>query len=73
MASLIQGLNIANDEEEIHGFIERMLVTFALTLVLMAGLIFGLTATLPPSPNPVGHAFTTVLALTGGYFLMTLS
>ena len=73
MASLIQGLNIANDGKEIRGFIERMLVTFALTLVLMAGLIFGLTATLPPSPNPAGHAFTTVLALTGGYFSMILS
>jgi len=46
MASLIQGLNIAYDEEETRGFIERMLVTFALTLVLIAGLICGLTATL---------------------------
>ena len=46
MASLIQGLNIAYDEEETRGFIERMLVTFALTLVLIVGLICGLTATL---------------------------
>jgi len=51
MASLIQGLNIANDEEETRGFIERMLVTFALTPVLIAGLICGLTATLSPSPT----------------------
>jgi len=46
MASMIQGLNIAYDEEETRGFIERMLVTFALTLMLIAGLICGLTATL---------------------------
>lgn len=46
MASLIQGLNTAYDEEETRGFTERMLVTFALTLVLIAGLVCGLTATL---------------------------
>jgi membrane protein len=46
MASLIQGLNIAYGMEETRGFIERMLVTFALTLVLIAGLICGLIATL---------------------------
>lgn len=45
-ASLIQGLNVAYDEEETRGFIERLLVTFALTLMLIAGVICGLTATL---------------------------
>ncbi len=33
-------------EEETRGFIERLLVTFALTLMLIAGVICGLTATL---------------------------
>jgi membrane protein len=45
-ASLIQGLNVAYDEEETRGFFKRMLVTFALTLMLIAGLICGLAATL---------------------------
>jgi membrane protein len=42
MASLMQGLNIAYDEKETRGFIKRMLVTFALTLLLIAGLVCGL-------------------------------
>lgn len=46
MASLIQGLNVAYDEKESRGFVKRMLVTFALTLLLIAGLICGLAATL---------------------------
>ncbi len=46
MASLMQGLNIAYDEKETRGFIERLLVTFALTLLLIAGLVCGLSATL---------------------------
>ncbi|KIN71482.1 YihY/virulence factor BrkB family protein [Sulfitobacter guttiformis] len=45
-ASLMQGLNVAYDEEDSRGFFKRMLVTFALTLMLIAGLICGLTATL---------------------------
>ena len=46
MASLMQGLNIVYDEEETRGFIERLLVTLALTLLLIAGLVCGLSATL---------------------------
>lgn len=46
MASLIQGLNAAYDEEETRGFIRRMLVTLALTLVLIFGLLVGLGAAL---------------------------
>ena len=45
-ASLIQGLNVAYDEEESRGFFIRLLVTFALTLMLIAGVICGLAATL---------------------------
>lgn len=46
MASLIEGLNVAYDEEETRGFIKLKLVTFALTLLLIAGLLIGLGATL---------------------------
>ncbi len=46
MASLMQGLNIAYDEMETRGFTERLLVTSALTLLLIAGLVCGLGATL---------------------------
>lgn len=46
MASLMQGLNIAYDEKESRGFIERMLVTSSLTLLLIAGLVCGLSMTL---------------------------
>jgi membrane protein len=46
MASLMQGLNIAYDEKETRGFIERMLVTSSLTLLLIAGLVCGLCTTL---------------------------
>ncbi len=45
-ASLIKGLNVAYNEKETRGFIKRMLVNFALTLVLIAGLICGLAAIL---------------------------
>ncbi len=45
-ASLIQGLNVAYSEDESRGFIRWLLVTFALTLMLIAGVICGLTATL---------------------------
>lgn len=46
MASLMQGLNIAYDEKETRGFAARLLVRFALTLLLIAGLACGLGATL---------------------------
>jgi len=46
MASLMQGLNIAYEEKETRGFIERMVVTSALTLLLIAGLVCGLSVTL---------------------------
>ncbi|WP_299741050.1 YihY/virulence factor BrkB family protein [uncultured Roseobacter sp.] len=46
MASLIEGINVAYDEEEERGFIRLKLVTFALTLFLMIGLLVALMATL---------------------------
>jgi len=45
-ASLMQGLNVAYNEEESRGFVKRTLVTFALTLMMIAGLLCGLAATL---------------------------
>lgn len=42
VGSLIQGLNVAYDEQEKRGFIRLKLVTFALTLALIAGLLIGL-------------------------------
>ncbi len=46
MASLMQGVNVAYDVWETRGFFKRMVVTFALTLMLIAGWICGLAATL---------------------------
>ncbi|WP_299869906.1 YihY/virulence factor BrkB family protein [uncultured Roseobacter sp.] len=46
MASLIEGINVAYDEEEKRGFVRLKLVTFALTLFLMIGLLVALMATL---------------------------
>ena len=46
VASLIQGINVAYDEEEERGFIMLKLVTFGLTLLLMFGLLVALLATL---------------------------
>lgn len=42
MASLMQGINVAYDEQEERGFIQLKLVTFALTLFLLVGLLIGL-------------------------------
>ncbi len=46
MASLIEGINVAYDEEEERGFVWLKMVTFALTLFLMIGLLVALMATL---------------------------
>ncbi|MEO9781314.1 MAG: YihY/virulence factor BrkB family protein [Sedimentitalea sp.] len=42
MASLMQGINVAYDEREERGFIQLKLVTFALTIFLLVGLLIGL-------------------------------
>ncbi|WP_227267697.1 YihY/virulence factor BrkB family protein [Roseobacter weihaiensis] len=46
MASLIEGLNVTYDEEETRSFVWLKVVTFALTLFLMLGLLIALMATL---------------------------
>ena len=46
MASLIEGVNVAYDEEEKRGFIKLKLVTLGLTFFLMMGLLGALIATL---------------------------
>lgn len=46
MASLMEGLNVAYNEDETRGFFKLKLVTFGLTLVLITGLLVGLGATL---------------------------
>ena len=46
VASLIKGVNVAYDESEKRGFLKLKMLTFALTLFLMLGLLFALLATL---------------------------
>ncbi|WP_299613663.1 YihY/virulence factor BrkB family protein [uncultured Tateyamaria sp.] len=46
MASLMEGINVAYDEQEERGFIKLKLVTFALTLFLMIGLLVALLSML---------------------------
>lgn len=46
MGSLIEGLNVAYDENETRGFIKRIIMTLALTLVLIIGLLLGLVSAL---------------------------
>ncbi|MCR8826701.1 YihY/virulence factor BrkB family protein [Pseudosulfitobacter koreensis] len=46
MSSLMEGLNVVYDEEEKRGFVKRTMWTLGLTLLLIVGLICGLTAAL---------------------------
>lgn len=46
MGSLIEGLNVAYDEEETRGFVKRTAVTLILTVLLILGLLVGLLAAL---------------------------
>ncbi|MCF6433669.1 YihY/virulence factor BrkB family protein [Leisingera sp. NJS204] len=46
MASLMEGINVAYDEQEERGFIKLKLVTFALTIILMTGLLIALLSML---------------------------
>ncbi|WP_306115649.1 MULTISPECIES: YihY/virulence factor BrkB family protein [unclassified Roseovarius] len=46
MASLIEGVNVAFDEKEKRGFIKLKLVTFALTIFVILGVIIALCAML---------------------------
>lgn len=69
MASLIEGMNIAYDVPEKRGFIRKLLVTMALTVMVIIGLLVGLFATvvIPAivaffTAGPVVEAIATVLA-----------
>nr|WP_321443322.1 YihY/virulence factor BrkB family protein [uncultured Cohaesibacter sp.] len=44
MASLVQGLNVAYDEKEKRGFFKVILVTLILTLIMVIGFVFAVTA-----------------------------
>ncbi|MCQ0091289.1 YihY/virulence factor BrkB family protein [Roseovarius sp. M141] len=46
MGSLMEGLNVAYDEEETRGFIKKTLWTLGLTVFLIIGLVLGLLAAL---------------------------
>ena len=46
MASLMQGINVAYDENEERGFVKLKLVTFGLTVLLMLGLLIAMLSTL---------------------------
>lgn len=46
MGSLIEGLNVAYDEEESRGFVKKTLWTLGLTVFLILGLLLGLVAAL---------------------------
>ncbi|WP_299961007.1 YihY/virulence factor BrkB family protein [uncultured Roseobacter sp.] len=71
MASLIQGINVAYDEEEERGFIKLKLVTFGLTLFLMAGLLIALLSTLglPALLAFIDLGQMVELIMTGGLWL----
>ncbi|MGZ9809309.1 YihY/virulence factor BrkB family protein [Pseudoroseicyclus sp. H15] len=45
VASLIEGLNIAYDEQETRGFIKLKAITLGLTVMLVIGMVAGLAAT----------------------------
>lgn len=79
MNSLIEGMNVAYDEEEKRGFFMKTFVTLALTLFLVTGLLMGLLATLAvPSvialvdAGPVTEILGTLLAW-GVLLMMTMA
>ncbi|EAR49692.1 Ribonuclease BN [Oceanicola granulosus HTCC2516] len=45
VSSLMEGINVAYDEEDQRGFIKRTALTLALTLVLIVGIVLGLAST----------------------------
>lgn len=61
VSSLIQGMNVAYNEREKRGFIKLKLVTLALTIFMMAGLLIALLATLA---LPAVFAFVDLGAMT---------
>lgn len=79
MNSLIEGMNVAYDEEEKRGFFMKTFVTLTLTLFLITGLLMGLLATLAvPSvialvdAGPVTEVLGSLLAW-GVLLVMTMA
>lgn len=78
MGSLMQGINVAYDEDEERGFIKLKLVTFALTLFLILGLLIAMGAMLALPVvlslfhwGPVFEALLTI-ALWAGLVVLTI-
>ncbi|WP_411891810.1 YihY/virulence factor BrkB family protein [Yoonia sp. SDW83-1] len=71
MASLIQGINVAYDEEEERGFIKLKLVTFGLTIFLVVGVLIALLSTLglPALLAFIDRGPMIEIILTGGLWL----
>ncbi len=71
MASLIQGINVAYDEEEERGFMKLKLVTFGLTIFLVVGVLIALLSTLglPALLAFIDRGPMIEIILTGGLWL----
>lgn len=69
MASLMQGINVAYDEEEERGFIKLKLVTFGLTIFLMIGLLLAVLSMLA---LPAVLAFLSLGAIIEGVITVCL-
>ena len=73
VASLMQGINVAYDEVEQRGFIKLKLITFALTIFLMVGLLLALLATLAvPTVLAIVKLSPIVTTLITGVFWLVL-
>ncbi len=71
MASLIQGINVAYDEEEERGFIKLKLVTVGLTIFLVVSVLIALLSTLglPALLAFIDRGPMIEIILTGGLWL----
>ncbi|MCL3881452.1 YihY/virulence factor BrkB family protein [Marivita sp. GX14005] len=69
MGSLIQGVNVAYGEEETRGFVKLKLITIALTLFLLAGMVVALVATIA---LPVALEFLNIGGALGGFLTVAL-
>ncbi|MCQ0969512.1 YihY/virulence factor BrkB family protein [Paracoccus sp. TK19116] len=77
MSSLMEGLNVAYDEDEERGFVSKTIWTLGLTLFLIVGLVLGLVAAvaLPAILDflSLPNWLTTVLALSQWVILAVLT
>ncbi len=74
VGSLIEGLNVAYDEEEKRGFIKLKALTLGLTLLLIVGFIMGigLTLALPVIVGLLPLGAGTKIAVTAGSLIVML-